>query len=273
MSVQAIGWALAQKVGSSSAKSVLVAIANYADENGQCWPSQGRIASDTELTDRSVRTAMALLEENGFINRVERRRPDGSRATDTISLIMQPEKSSAPPETASKKAETISPPPEGVSGLTTFEPSVNHQEPVARASAAMVDPIAKLKIDIVKAFSAAGSMTLVPDTHRAERWIAQGYRPDLIIATIRECLARKPHVTTLSYFDKPIAEAHTAKPASIARPMDPETEWRNKLTRWFEKNDWPGMWGDPPGHPCCKIPAAFIAAFNPSHLPRNEEAA
>lgn len=273
MSVQAIGWALAQTVGSSSAKSVLVAIANYADENGQCWPSQGRIASDTELTDRSVRTAMALLEENGFINRVERRRPDGSRATDTISLIMQPEKSSAPPETASKKAEAISPPPEGVSGLTTFEPSVNHQEPVARASAAKIDPIAKLKIDIVKAFSAAGSMTLVPDTHRAETWIAQGYRADLILATIREVLSRKPNITTLAYFDRPIADAHTAKPATIAKPIDQETEWRNKLTRWFEKDDWPGMWGDPPGHPCCKIPAAFIASFTHSHLPRNEEAA
>lgn len=273
MSVQAIGWALAQTVGSSSAKSVLVAIANYADENGQCWPSQGRIASDTELTDRSVRTAMALLEENGFINRAERRRPDGSRATDTISLIMQPEKFSAPPETPSKKAEAISPPPERVSGLTTFEPSVNHQEPVARASAAKIDPIAKLKLDIVKAFTTAGSMTLVPDTHRAERWLAQGYNADLILATIREVLARKPNVTTLAYFDRPIADAHTAKPASIAKPIDAETEWSNKLAHWFKRKEWPGMWGDPPGHPCCKIPAAFIASFLPTQSRTGKEAA
>lgn len=262
MSVQAIGWALGQTVGASSAKSVLVAIANYADENGQCWPSQGRIAADTELTDRSVRTAMALLEEKGFIRRVQRRRPDGSRATDTISLVMQPEKSSAPPEAPSKKAEAVSPPPEAVSGLTSFEPSVNHQEPVARTSAA--DPVAKLKTDIVKAFSAAGSMTLAPDTHRAERWLAQGYDAALILATIREMLSRKPNVTTLAYFDRAIAEAHTAKAAPIAKPIDLETQWRNKLKRWTEKGDWPPMWGDPPGHPCCSIPAAFIASFNPT---------
>lgn len=262
MSVQAIGWALAQTVGASSAKSVLVAIANYADENGQCWPSQGRIAADTELTDRSVRTAMALLEEKGFIRRVERRRPDGSRATDTIILITQPEKSSAPPETPSKKAEAFSPPPEAVSGLTTFEPSVNHQEPVVRASTSSSDPIAKLKTDIVKAFSAVGSMTLAPDTHRAERWLAQGYDAALIVATIREMLARKPNISTLAYFDRAIAEAHTAKPASIAKPFDLETQWRNKLERWHSKRDWPGVWGDPPGHPCCTIPAAFIAKFD-----------
>ena len=59
----------------------------------------------------------------------------------------------------------------------------------------------------------------------------------------------------------------------IAKPIDLETQWRNKLKRWTEKGDWPGVWGDPPGHPCCTIPAAFIAAFNQPTPPKGAEAA
>jgi hypothetical protein len=40
MSVQAITWALSVKAGSPGAKAVLLALANYANEFGLCWPSQ-----------------------------------------------------------------------------------------------------------------------------------------------------------------------------------------------------------------------------------------
>lgn len=61
--------------------------------------------------------------------------------------------------------------------------------------------------------------------------------------------------------------AAEAKP--LAKPIDLETQWRNKLNRWFEKGDWPGGWGDPPGHPCCAIPAAFIASHTPTPSTRS----
>ena len=141
MSIQAVGWALAQEIASSSAKFVLVAIANYADKDGRCWPSQKAVAFDTSLTDRSIRKAIAVLEDLGFIKRVERRRPDGSRASDVIQIVafdtgkLQPEdfsggmeESSAPTGKkfrAPRKSTTDQ--PEKFSGLTTFEPSKNHQ--------------------------------------------------------------------------------------------------------------------------------------------------
>lgn len=275
MSIQAVGWALSRDISPSSAKFVLVAIANYADENGRCWPSQQRLANDTSLTERSIRSAIIALEELGYVKRVERRRQDGSRAADLIEIIgmnSQPEKSSGGLENASEPTgnnfrdnrKSTTDQPEIISGLTSFEPSKNHQEPSARAREAKPDPVAQLKIDIVKAFSAAKSTTLMPDTHRAALWIEQGYSAGLILATIREVLARKPNVSSLSYFDRPIADAHAAKVQPIAQPISLETEWSNKLRRWHDKGDWPGVWGDPPGHPCCKIPAAFIAAFNPT---------
>lgn len=49
---------------------------------------------------------------------------------------------------------------------------------------------------------------------------------------------------------------------AVPHSSDLETQWRNKLTRYRDKGDWPGVWGDPPGHPCCTIPAAFIAKFD-----------
>lgn len=54
----------------------------------------------------------------------------------------------------------------------------------------------------------------------------------------------------------------SAEVTPIAKPIDLETQWLNKLERWRSKGDWPGVWGDPPGHPCCTIPAAFIAKFD-----------
>lgn len=86
MSVQAMGWAFKVRTGSNVLKSVLVAVANYADEEGVCWPSQARLARDTELSDRTVREALARLEKMGLMERTRRTNEDGYRASDRIRL-------------------------------------------------------------------------------------------------------------------------------------------------------------------------------------------
>jgi hypothetical protein len=75
MSNAAIAWAKKQKTGSPTLKAVLVAIADYADEQGCCWPSQKRISDDTELAERTVRKALADLEELNYIVRSTRSDP------------------------------------------------------------------------------------------------------------------------------------------------------------------------------------------------------
>ena len=52
----------------------------------QCFPSQKRLADDTCLTERTVRTVIASLTERGMLSKVERRRPDGTRASDLFTL-------------------------------------------------------------------------------------------------------------------------------------------------------------------------------------------
>ena len=50
MSWQAAAWAVRQNVGHPARKLLLLVIANYADEHGVCWPSQGRLAGEAEMS-------------------------------------------------------------------------------------------------------------------------------------------------------------------------------------------------------------------------------
>lgn len=81
-----MAWARGIKTGSATVKAVLLAIANYADEEGICWPSQEQLADDTELSRHSVMRAIDHLEELGLLSRERRHRQDGSRSSDLIML-------------------------------------------------------------------------------------------------------------------------------------------------------------------------------------------
>jgi hypothetical protein len=144
MSVAALSCAMALRDVSPSEKLLLLALANYADEHMQCFPSQRRLADDTCLSDRTVRTLLAGLEARHIISRQERQRRDNSRATDLITLHF----AGVVAEAASGGAEIISggvgkPLPggaEAASGLTTFEPSPNLSDAIdwpARLAEAM----------------------------------------------------------------------------------------------------------------------------------------
>ena len=74
MSVQAITWALSVQTGSPSAKCVLVAIANYADERGICWPSQELLAFQTDQSVDSIQRRLKELEKMGLLQRRIRQR-------------------------------------------------------------------------------------------------------------------------------------------------------------------------------------------------------
>lgn len=69
MSWQATAWAIKQATGSTRRKAVLLALANYADPNGACWPSQERLASDTEQSVDSVQRHSDALEKMKLIER------------------------------------------------------------------------------------------------------------------------------------------------------------------------------------------------------------
>lgn len=89
------------------------------------------------------------------------------------------------------------------------------EEPASAASSARAQPLDNepmaVRKEIVRVWTELAS-TPPPDTGRATVWLAKGYRREIIIAVLREVLARKPTLSTLAYFDGPIADAH-ATPA------------------------------------------------------------
>ena len=83
---QAVAWAISQRVGSPTGKVLLMCLANYANEKGECWPSQKTISREAELSERSTRDWLQKLEAQGFISRSRRHRSDGSRTSDHVVL-------------------------------------------------------------------------------------------------------------------------------------------------------------------------------------------
>lgn len=73
MSVQAMSWALSlptETLKDSSARHVLLCLANYAGSNGTgAFPSASTLAQDTGLSERTVRYKLDDLEQSGLIKK------------------------------------------------------------------------------------------------------------------------------------------------------------------------------------------------------------
>ncbi|RZG86795.1 hypothetical protein EXE10_06190 [Acinetobacter sp. WCHAc060033] len=51
------------KVGNPTAKAVLLRLADYANDYGECFPSISLLSDETEFSVRAIKTAIDLLEE------------------------------------------------------------------------------------------------------------------------------------------------------------------------------------------------------------------
>src|SRR6266704_3262596 len=69
MSWQATAWSMRQTTGAARRKVLLLALANYADENGVCWPSQTTLARDTEQSVDTVQRQLDVLEQLKLLTR------------------------------------------------------------------------------------------------------------------------------------------------------------------------------------------------------------
>ncbi|HEX7099634.1 MAG TPA: helix-turn-helix domain-containing protein [Acidimicrobiia bacterium] len=88
MSIQALNLVLERQVGSATKKSVLLCLANHADSDWATFVGQDRIAAQTELSVRTVRKALAELEEEGLIARRIRHRSTGRGRTSDYTTLM-----------------------------------------------------------------------------------------------------------------------------------------------------------------------------------------
>jgi Helix-turn-helix domain len=87
VSVEALAWAFKRcNLEDPTAKLVLLALCNYADDNDRAWPSHGTISKITGLSKRAVQNNIKKLETHGVITRVTRERGDGSQSSCITTL-------------------------------------------------------------------------------------------------------------------------------------------------------------------------------------------
>ena len=86
MSVRAMSWAWTQACPPTS-KTVLLALADHADDDGVCWPGRQGLAQKLRITDRNVTRHLSRLQAIGLISSEARYRPDGSRTSNVYHLL------------------------------------------------------------------------------------------------------------------------------------------------------------------------------------------
>lgn len=73
MSLQALTWSIKQKLSTPTTKFVLTILANYADENGSCYPSEKKLAEIIGVSDRQIRRCLKNLVSLNLISIQERK--------------------------------------------------------------------------------------------------------------------------------------------------------------------------------------------------------
>lgn len=87
MSFEASAWAKKQKTGSPARKAILMCLADaYNSHTRLCFPSQKRLAEEAEMSDRTLREHLAVMEEMGLIRRIRRTDSKGHRQPDFYEL-------------------------------------------------------------------------------------------------------------------------------------------------------------------------------------------
>jgi hypothetical protein len=100
-----------------------------------------------------------------------------------------------------------------------------------------------------------------PDTSRAGLWLSQGYDPEICLAVIAQIVPKKPNVG-LSYFDQPIAEAHTKKaPPRKFVNGPPPIDWDMAVKSWKMFSKWPKEAGNDPSSPACRAPPEILRKY------------
>ena len=87
MSIKALDWAMDAPVNDPLAKLVLIVVANHHnDARGVAWPSVGHICYVTGAAERTVRSKLKKLEDDGFLIRNHR----SGRSTEYTPAYLAP---------------------------------------------------------------------------------------------------------------------------------------------------------------------------------------
>jgi hypothetical protein len=93
-----MNWAWGQKLA-PTAKLILMALADAADDQGICWPSVPTVTNKCSVSTRTVRRVMQAIVADGLLQSEPRYRKDGSCSSNRYWLLLEGgDKLSPPPD-------------------------------------------------------------------------------------------------------------------------------------------------------------------------------
>jgi len=124
MSFETLVWVRQIRAGNPSARSVLRVIADHAGQDHSCYLRTRLIADETELSESTVRNALAHLVDVGLIKVFERRHANGARRSNRYQALVDGEDTPAPDAEDWADIRTRKPAedPPGAGGGTLREP-------------------------------------------------------------------------------------------------------------------------------------------------------
>ena len=95
-------WAVDDPQLNASALRVLLALGTYSDQEGWAYPAVSTVAARINLSRQHVHNALKTLEQLGYIERTQRVRPNGSKASNLYRILFD-----KPPESVRMMSTTV----------------------------------------------------------------------------------------------------------------------------------------------------------------------
>lgn len=225
MSHAATNWAIKQRGLKPATKIVLFYLADRHNPDYGCFPSQKTLAEDAEMSERSVRDHLDILEQMGLIQRLSEQEGGRFKSTRYV-LAFEPDfQRQNLPSAKSASGKNAQPPAAKSAGLQRQNlPSNPVKEPCNETSKAARDRVAVMQERIVEALGLTGrelntrgtfvvkGMDVHNLTASLEVWAKHGLTDDQVIMAIRAKLEAergrdaKFMPGSLRFFDGPVSD-------------------------------------------------------------------
>lgn len=113
--------------GDSTAKLLLIVLADYANDEGMAWPSVKTMAEETEKSERSIQLLLRKLEQMRLIRKGDQKlvaKYAKGRRPVVYKLFPKTKKGETPMDATVERGETHCTPETGCIGETHFTPRV-----------------------------------------------------------------------------------------------------------------------------------------------------
>lgn len=203
--------------GDSTAKLLLIVLADYANDEGMAWPSVKTMAEETEKSERSIQLLLRKLEQMRLIRKGDQKlvaKYARGRRPVVYKLFPKTKKGETPMDATVERGETHCTPETGCTGETHFTPQVKPTSPKPSQEPS-IEPSRE---------STRASKTEKPDTTRLQA--LANLTPDQSHRQLADEIGLDLDAELAKFRDHAIAGGHL--------PADPAAAFRNWLRRGRE---------------------------------------